>query len=59
MNNATPEDRHDDGDTFRYQKPEWLSAEKWAEIKAEALDLLRDPATLHAAVVALREEASE
>jgi hypothetical protein len=34
MNDATPVVPHDDGDAFRYEKPDWMAAEKWAEIRA-------------------------
>lgn len=51
MQNATPTARPNDGDTIYAEKPDWLPAEKWAEIKASTLD------HIHATVVALREEA--
>lgn len=51
MPNATPaRPENDGGDVIRIPRPDWLPAEKWAEIKAATLD------HIHATIVALRED---
>lgn len=51
MQNATPAARpNDDNDVICFEKPQWMSDEKWSEIVAATLD------HIHATIVALRAE---
>ncbi len=48
MNNATPARPQDDDNAIRFQRPDWMPAEQWAEIKAATLD------HIHATIEAIR-----